>query len=1056
MLYLLSFTGISASGKKYASLLTAMLLFLFSMPAFSQTVFQIGNQDGRFSEFALAPAGYQDFLEKDFGWPDRFYLVGQSDAARDWPYILPGTADFWAGSGGLAGKRSQVLNIVFNLGKIPPANGAVLFIDLVDTHGQLPPLLKVEINGKAFKQVLPAGGGDTILTGFSGQAKPYSLAIPVANEIKPGTNSISLTILEGSWLIFDAIRLEAQKPVTLLKPRHDAVIRKVSAAPYQLNSREQPLLVDIEVLQEKTALRVVAHQKTILTQQLEKGRYILEAPMPATTRDGHTPYNIYLNSELVQSGTVLQAPKPVITPAGYVDTHLGSAHSRWMIAPGPWMPFGMVKLSPDNENSGWQAGYDPTIESIGTFSHIHEWTMAGLGIFPVNGALKTKIGDEKMWPRDPQAYRSAIDKSTEETGLGYYRASLTDYHILAELTATTRASFMKFTFPQDKDGRVMIDLKIPAEYDYEILESELKQIDGHTVEGFSKQISRRVWSDDADQEYVVFFRVEFDRPIKKFGGWKNDSLVSNTNTLSFLNPGQTGAFVEFDTKENPVVQVRTGISFVDLDGARRNLAEEITRPHGWRFESVRQAQVDAWNELLGRVQVESHDQREKMRFYTNLYRSFCRNTFSDVDGRWTDATEKIQQLSNAESDRALGCDAFWNTFWNLNQLWNLVAPEWSSKWVRSQLAMYDANGFLAKGPAGMEYIPVMVGEHEIPLMVGAYQMGIRDFDAEKLLEASIKMQDSPPAKIGNGLAGNRDNEMFLKYKYVPADSGRFSNTLEYAFDNWALGQLGKAMGKNAVFEKYNARGNYWKNAIDTATGYARMRYANGEWEKDFDPYRSGANHHYVEGNAWQLTYFVPQDIPGLMQAIGRDRFLSRLTDGFQKSEPWRYNAPGEQYWDFPVVQGNQQSMHFAFLFNWAGEPWQTQKWSRSIIDRYYGYTAADAYLGDEDQGQMSAWFVMAALGLFQTDGGTNARPLYEIGSPIFEKVTIDLGNQYGRGKTFTIIARGASRKNKYVQSARLNGKVLTHFSFPASELLKGGQLELQMGSSPNKNWGVRK
>jgi len=402
----------------------------------------------------------------------------------------------------------------------------------------------------------------------------------------------------------------------------------------------------------------------------------------------------------------------------------------------------------------------------------------------------------------------------------------------------------------------------------------------------------------------------------------------------------------------------------------------------------------------------------------------------------------------------LGCDAFWNTFWNLNQFWNLITPEWSSKWVKSQLAMYDANGWLAKGPAGMNYVPVMVAEHEIPLIVGAYQMGIRDFDSEKAFSAVYKMQTTPAQKVGLGFAGNRDLEAYLKYKYVPYDKGRFSNTLEYAYDDWTVAQFAKSLGKTLPAKEFTLRSEYWKNAIDKESGYAKLKKSDGSWFPDFDPFKSGANEHYVEGNAWQLTYFVPQDVPGLAKYIGEDRFVDRLSWGFGESNRLRFNAPGDQYWDYPVIQGNQQSMHFAFLFNWAKKPWLTQRWSRAIIDRYYGYDLANAYLGDEDQGQMSAWFVMASLGLFQTDGGCSVDPVYEIGSPIFPKVVIDLGSQYGRGKSFTIEAKKVSRDNKYIQSATLNGKVWKSFKFPASELLKGGSLILTMGPKPNEAWGI--
>ena len=368
--------------------------------------------------------------------------------------------------------------------------------------------------------------------------------------------------------------------------------------------------------------------------------------------------------------------------------------------------------------------------------------------------------------------------------------------------------------------------------------------------------------------------------------------------------------------------------------------------------------------------------------------------------------------------------------------------------------MYEASGWLAKGPAGMEYVPVMVAEHEIPLIVGAYQMGIRDYDVEQAFAAVKKMQTTPATKVGGGLAGNRDLEAYLKYKYVPYDKGRFSNSLEYCFDDWAVAQFAKALGKEADYEKFRERGNYWRNVIDSESGYARMRHSDGTWVQNFDPYLSGKNEHYVEGNAWQLTFFVPQDVPALAKAIGVERFRKRIDWGFNESATWRFNAPNDQYWDYPVMQGNQQSMHFSFLFNWVEQPWKTQKWSRAILERYYGYGWANAYLGDEDQGQMSAWFIMATLGLFQTDGGCRVDPIYEIGSPLFEKVEIDLGERHGRGKTFTIEAQNASRLNKYVQRATLNGKKLQACTFPASELLGGGSLVLVMGPEPNKQWGV--
>ena len=1036
------------------SLFTFLFLLSGLCAAPTKTVWQIGEKNHSASELALSPDKYKEFLANDFGWEDRFYIIGLSSPQKDFPYVLPGPADHWGGTSYTAGIRTHVLNILFGMKEVPETDSWKLIIDLLDTHHELPALFKITINGKSWKYALPKGSGKSIDGDYS-QIKPHTIEIPLnAGVIRKGSNSIALTSLEGSWILFDDIRLMGPDNAELNEVNKSVYLRDVKAADFQTTSPvAQPLLVDIEHLSGHPLLEVEVDGKRILEQRLEKGRYILEAPMPVVKSPKTSHYIIFADGAILDKGMIRRAPHNTITLADYINTRMGTAHSRWMIAPGPWMPFSMVKLSPDNQDNGWQSGYDPSFESIGTFSHIHEWTMAGLGIMPANGPLKTEIGSQSSLVKGTNSYRSAIDKTSEETKVGYYKVDLTDYQIKAELTATSRCGFQRYTYPQDKDARVMIDLKIPSEYDYQIIEGSVRRTGARRIEGFSKQLSKNVWSADADQNYTIYFVIEFNKDIKKFGGW-NDHALWEKDTMTVHNPQRFGCYAEFDTTDHPEIMVRSGISYVDIAGASNNLSNEITEPFGWNFEAVRKHQSDSWNNILNRVRIYSNDYREKARFYTNLYRAFCRNTFSDADRRWVDAAGNIQKLDDPDAV-ALGCDAFWNTFWNLNQVWNLIAPEWSSRWVKSQLAMYDANGWLAKGPSGMKYIPVMVAEHEIPLLVSTYQMGIRNYDAEKMFRAIIKMQTTPAQRVANGFAGNRDLETYLQHQYVPADKGRFSNTLEYSYDDWTVSQLAKALGKEEYYRTFSDRGNWWKNAINPATGYAQMRYSNGEWEKNFDPFKSGANHHYVEGNAWQLTFFVPQDVPALTEIIGKERFIDRLSWGFKASEPWRYNAPGDQYWDFPVVQGNQQSMHFAFLFNWAGQPWQTQQWSRSIIDRYYGFDTSNAYLGDEDQGQMSAWFVMAALGLFQTDGGCNAEPVYELGSPLFEKIKIDLGKHFGRGKQFIIKASNTSRENKYIQSAKLNGKKLNSFKFPAKELLKGGTLELEMGDRPNKNWGIK-
>jgi len=1053
-------SSVSRSRKCLASFnaMKRLLLFLVLLligidRVVANDIWSIGKNDNSSADLALGPRDYKKFLSKDFGFEDRFFLIGRSDAATDFPYVLPGPDDTWGGTWGTSGWRTHEINILFALKSFPAGGQWKLVIDLVDSNPRKS-LLKVGINEQQYQKFLLKGVSDESVTGGGAANSEKILEIPLRDGvIRRGGNSINITVLEGSWVVFDHVHLEGPDG-TVLAMNNDVFVRGVKPAAYELNTGKenvQPLIVDVEHLSNKPVVEVQLDGKSIYKTTLDSARYQLEAPMPAVRTAKNGQYRILVNGKEVETGTVQRSPGKVQTPADYVDTRIGTAHSRWMIAPGPWMPFSMVKLSPDNQNKGWQAGYQPTFETVGTFSHIHEWTMAGLGMMPTNGDLQTKVGDEF----DPDSgYRSRIDKATEEAPLGYYKVYMTDTRIWAEVTATERAGFQRYTFPKDKDGRVMIDLHVQGEYDYKLLDIEIKKVSDYRIEGSSHQISPRptVWSNDADQEYTVHFVIEFDQPIKNVGGWLDNQVV-DISKLKGANLKEAGAYVEFDTKKSAVVQARSGISLVSVANAAENLQKEITTPFGWKYDAVVANQKKVWNNYLSRISITTDNRWEKVRFYTNFFRSLCRNTWSDVNGDWI-AADETKHTFTSPDQQALGCDAFWNTFWNLNQLWNLATPEWSSKWVNSQLAMYDVNGWLAKGPAGMEYIPVMVAEHEIPLMVSAYQMGIRDFDKEKAFQAMKKMQTTPAGPVAGGFAGNRDLEAYMKYKYVPADLGRFSNSLEYSYDDWTVSQFAKALGKEADYKLFAGRGEWWRNAFNPKNGYAQLRDSKGEFTEPFDPFQSGRNEEYVEGNSWQLSFFVPQDVPAMADLIGRKNFVDRLNWGFAASEPWRYNAPNDQYWDYPVVQGNQQSMHFAFLFNWVGYPWLTQKWSRSILEEYYGGGLANAYLGDEDQGQMSAWFVMAAIGLFQTDGGCRVEPVYEIASPLYQQIVIDLGGRYGRGKQFVIEAKNASRTNKYVQSATLNGKPLSSFKFPASELLKGGRLTLEMSDKPNKHWGI--
>jgi predicted alpha-1,2-mannosidase len=1002
-----------------------------------QPLWQIGRADHRGAEFALAPAKYKSFLE-NFGSPDRAYYVGLSTAANDWPYLLPGPLDGWGGSSG-KGRWDQMntLPIGFTLEQAPTEGECTLIIDLCDTHPANPPQLRVTVNGERFERGLAPGGSEDSLLGNwqSGKAQTLRIEFP-ATLLHAGYNEIALRSTKGSWLVFDALRLEAPAAAKLA-PQANMVIRSVSAAPYAVSqSRKTPATIRIEVFRAGAPgkLRVALDQGS--TQELEVGTglQVLELPAPASAPGGKTRVALSAEDRVLCQTELSLAACPPATPADYVDVFRGTAHSRWMIGPGPWLPFSMVKISPDNQTAGWCAGYEYSIEAVDCFSHIHEWTMAGLGMMPTLGPLRTQPG------LDGAGYSSRFDKATERGGIGFYEVLLKDTGIHVRLTATRRASLQDYTFPASEQARVIFDFDIPTEYKMHVLDAEVRQTGPAELEG-SIQTDVPEVHYNGDQRYNLHFVTQFSRPFEHLGGWQGDEVLSNGPVLKAS--GDCGAFVEFKTKAGDRIQARTGISLVSAANARLNLEQEMAKPFGWDFAAIVQGQRRAWNEVFERVEIETPDAREKCRFYSNLYRALSgRNTWSDANGEWTDPDDRTQKLADPDSVM-LGSDALWTTFWNMNQVMNLLTPEWSARWVKSELQLYEKCGWLSKGPGGLKYISVMVAEHEIPLMVAAYQHGIKGVNGRKVLEATVKMQTTLPQLYPHGGAvGNENLENYLKYGYVAEDGpvvqgpvkGEWrkawcSNTYEYAYDDWCVAQLALALGRHDLAEQFLKRSRSWRHV--------------------FDPYHTPS---FVEGNAWQYTWFVPQDVPGLIEAMGHERFLSRLNEAFEKSAPTRFNAAGERFEDFPINQGNQPTMHVAWLFNWAGAPWLSQQWTRAILDAYYGNGPADAYLGDEDQGQMSSWFVMSSLGLFQTDGGCRVNPIYELGSPLYPKAVIHLSKEHYGGKTFTVTARNASKQNRFIQSAQLNGKPLDRWWIRQQEILKGGRLELELGPVPGKTW----
>ena len=761
---------------------------------------------------------------------------------------------------------------------------------------------------------------------------------------------------------------------------------------------------------------------------------------------------------LFQGSSLTAQDRSARQPVDYVDPLMGSHDSRWIMFPGPSMPFGMVKLSPDNQELGWKAGYDYAIDNLAGFSHIHSWTMAGLLSMPATGTLKTIPGTERHPER---GYRSRFSHDNESASPGYYSVFLDDYGVKAELTTTPRAGFHRYTFPKSDSSRILIDLLTPSEYGYEIFYTLISKVSDREIEGISYQQSLRKANYN---EYILHFVIRFDQPFNTFNGWVKEDVFRDVEAVSSgFGHKDVGAFLEFSTEQGEQIKMQTGISLVSIDQARLNLETEMD-PYNWDFDRVHTDARNTWNDLLSTISVEGGSETDKKKFYTNFYRSYVgRTTWSDVNGKYVDMYEKVRQLPDPERP-LYGSDGFWITFWNLNQLWTLATPRIASNWAHSMLEIYDRGGWLAKGPTGIEYSAIMVASHQISLIVSTYQKGIRDFDAEKAFQAMKKLQtvQGYPHKAG-GIVGNRHLDAYMKYGFVPEETGPVSNTLAYAYDDWTVGQMALALGKMDDYQYFNQRASNYKNVFDPGVGYMRRKHSDSTWVDNFSIFGdvSWLGPGFVEGNAWQYTYFVPHDLQGLIDLMGREEFNNRLEEGFETSAQHNFNSEklGTNSLDgmgvLPVNHGNQPNMQAAYLFNYSGKPWLTQKWASEIMETYYGDGPINGWLGDEDQGQMGAWYVMSAMGLFQMDGGAAVDPVYEIGSPRFEKATIHLDPDYYPGKEFTIEARNVSKQNIYIQSATLNGSPLNKPWFYHSDLVKGGELVLEMGPEPNKEWGSK-
>lgn len=731
-------------------------------------------------------------------------------------------------------------------------------------------------------------------------------------------------------------------------------------------------------------------------------------------------------------------------PVDYVNVFTGTSNSRWMLGPYAGVPYGMVQLGPDNQESGWMAGYDYSIMNVTGFSHLHAWTMAGLMVMPATQDFTKDNGaSSKAYRGAGAGFHSRILKETEKASPGYYSCELYDADCKAELTASTHCGFHKYTFKAKDNVRILLALNFPTEYKIDIRSAVLNRIGNNVVEGFAR-------TGAGYGEYTLYFTIQFNKPFKAFNGWHNDSIQTNIDQIKGIK--DVGAFVTYSTTEDEAIMMKVGLSLVDMDGARNNLKSELD-PFGWNFEAAKESASEKWNTLLSRIEVKGSEQNME-KFYTNLYRSFAKQTWSDADGRYADPFNKIQQLP--KGGVMYGGDAFWNTFWNYNTILSLIAPDIMNNWVQTELELFDKTGWTNDGPTGLKLTGIMEVTHEIALMVSAYQKGIRNYDVNKLYKAVRHNGMEQGVKLpGQGLSGMERLNIYNRLGYVPFEIDAASRTLDYAYTDFCSAQLAKAMKQDGDYSFFLHRSNNWKNQFHPELKMQVPKDSTGHWMKDFDQF---SGKHWIEGNAWQYMWYVPHDIQGLVSMMGKDLFTSRLEEGFQKSEKHNFTAHAfdrhqDIAFEYYVNHGNEGNMQASFLFNYSGKPWLTQKYSRAILDKYYGNTPYHGWEGDEDEGQMGGWFVIASMGLFEMNGGVTDDPTFDLTSPLFDEITIHLDKMYNGGKPFVIKTINNSDENIYIQSATLNGKPFSNPKLRFNELVKGGELVFKMGANPNKGWG---
>jgi predicted alpha-1,2-mannosidase len=572
--------------------------------------------------------------------------------------------------------------------------------------------------------------------------------------------------------------------------------------------------------------------------------------------------------------------------------------------------------------------------------------------------------------------------------------------------------------------------------------------------------------------FTVYFVIQFDRAIRKFGGWVEKKPLADP--VERVSGKDAGAYVVLDKSGKPLL-MKVAISYVSLDGARRNLAAEL--PH-WDFDRVVRESTEAWNRELGRIEIEGGSEAQRVKFYTDLWHAQSgRRIVSDVDGRYCDMTGAapvVRRVRLGADGRPLypqhNFDALWGCQWSLGLLWSFAYPDAMDAFCNTMVEMYQTSGLIPRGPTGGNYSFVMIGDTAAPFIAAAYAKGIRHYDVVKAYEGLRKnalpggIRDHAGYEHGADACGG-GMKYYVERGYVPekieghgGHKDGAAMTLEYAYEDWCVAQMALGLGRTADAHWLLARSQNYRNLWDPAVKFMHPRLKDGSWLPDFEPVGRRSARGFCEANSAMYTHFVPHDMPGLIALFGGpERYVAALDRQFQAAAADNFAAPHgkpEGYW---MDYGNQPSTELAHMFNLAGAPWLSQKWVRAVKEQAYGdITPEGGYSGDEDQGQMGALGVLMAMGLFDVQGGAAVKPSYQITSPIFDRVTIHLRGDYFPGRQFTIIAHNNRPENIYIQQARLNGRPLTQCWFDHAQLVAGGSLDLDLGPQPNRSWGVVK